>query len=168
MVIAFFTLLFGFMIYLITPVFIEQTGNIFAGIITFIKEISLSNGADFSTVQMQLSNIFNNTLETFGTVISNFSMKYGLTGEESYQMLSDTFEEGKSRDDVKEQLERENIFTRKYFYPLISDYECYKDLYDSTETPVAKNISNNVLTLPMYADLSLEDVNMICDLILKK
>jgi len=68
---AFFTLLFGFMLYLITPVFIEQTGNIFNGIITFVKEISLSNGANFTTLQMQLSNVFNNTLETFGTIVSN-------------------------------------------------------------------------------------------------
>ncbi len=75
---------------------------------------------------------------------------------------------GKSRDDVKKELEKENIYTRKYFYPLISDYECYRDNYDSNETPIAKRISNNVLTIPMYADLSLEDVDKICDIILKK
>lgn len=75
---------------------------------------------------------------------------------------------GKDRNEVMEKLAKENIFTRKYFYPLISDYECYRNLYDSTKTPVAKKISNSVLTLPMYADLSIEDVNRICDIILKR
>ena len=75
---------------------------------------------------------------------------------------------GKDRDEVMGKLAKENIFTRKYFYPLISDYECYRNIYDSLKTPVAKKISNNVLTLPMYADLSIEDVNRICDIILKR
>ena len=75
---------------------------------------------------------------------------------------------GKSRDEVMEELEKQNIFTRKYFYPLINDYECYRDEYNSDETPIAKKISDNVLTIPMYADLSLEDVDRICDIILKR
>ena len=75
---------------------------------------------------------------------------------------------GKNRDEVMEELKSENIFSRKYFYPLINDYECYKNEYDSKLTPIAKRISDNVLTIPMYADLSLEDVDRICDIILKK
>lgn len=75
---------------------------------------------------------------------------------------------GKSRDEVMEELLKENIYTRKYFYPLINDYDCYKDEYGSQNTPIAKKISDNVLTIPMYADLSLEDVNRICDIILRK
>lgn len=75
---------------------------------------------------------------------------------------------GKNRDEVMEELEKENIFSRKYFYPLINDYECYKKDYDSKLTPIAKRISDNVLTIPMYAGLSLKDVDRICDVILKK
>lgn len=75
---------------------------------------------------------------------------------------------GKSRDEVMKELEKENIYTRKYFYPLINDYECYKNEYDSKNTPIAKKISDNVLTIPMYADLSLDDVDEICNIILKK
>ena len=74
---------------------------------------------------------------------------------------------GQSRDEVMQRLENENIFTRKYFYPLTSDFDCYKDLYDSSQTPIAKKISASILTLPMYENLSLEDVNRICDIILK-
>lgn len=75
---------------------------------------------------------------------------------------------GKNRDLVAKQLEKENIFSRKYFYPLISDYDCYKDRFDSNLTPIAKRISNNVLTIPMYADLAIEDVDRICDIILSR
>ena len=75
---------------------------------------------------------------------------------------------GKNRDEVMDELRKENIYTRKYFYPLINDYDCYKDKYSSKDTPIAKNISDNVLTIPMYANLSIEDVDRICDIILRK
>ncbi len=75
---------------------------------------------------------------------------------------------GKNRDEIYDELAEHKIFARKYFYPLISDYECYRDKYNSAETPVAKWVSDNVLTLPMYADLDLEDVDRICDIILGK
>ena len=74
-------------------------------------------------------------------------------------------EYGMSRDELYKLLEDNNIYSRKYFYPLISDYDCYKNDYDSNDTPIAKDISNRVLTLPMYADLSLENVDRICKII---
>ena len=55
-----------------------------------------------------------------------------------------------------------DIHSRKYFYPLVSDYECYEGRFDSSQTPVAKRAADEVLTLPMYADLALEDVDWIC------
>ncbi|MCI7086174.1 DegT/DnrJ/EryC1/StrS family aminotransferase [bacterium] len=73
---------------------------------------------------------------------------------------------GKSRDDVAQQLETEGIFARKYFYPLTTDFDCYRDKFNSEDTPVALNISKNVLTLPLYADLPLETVDKICGIIL--
>lgn len=75
---------------------------------------------------------------------------------------------GKSRDEIMEELGKNNIFPRKYFYPLINDFECYSDQYDSTKTPIAKYVADNILTLPLYADLSLEEVNMICDIIINR
>jgi dTDP-4-amino-4,6-dideoxygalactose transaminase len=73
----------------------------------------------------------------------------------------------KSRDDVYEELTRHQIIARKYFYPLITDFDCYKNQYDSNLTPIAKKIAAQVLTLPLYADLSLEDVDRICEIIKK-
>ncbi|WIV12034.1 DegT/DnrJ/EryC1/StrS family aminotransferase [Proteiniborus sp. MB09-C3] len=71
------------------------------------------------------------------------------------------------RDEVFERLKTQNIYARKYFYPLVSDFECYKGRFNITETPVAKHISDSIICLPLYADLALEDVDRICDIILK-
>lgn len=70
---------------------------------------------------------------------------------------------GVSRDVIYDELKKENIFARKYFYPLINDAKCYSSVYSSKETPVAKKISDSILTLPIYADLATEDVTRICD-----
>ena len=70
-----------------------------------------------------------------------------------------------TRDQVYEKLKEYDIFARKYFYPTINTYSCYKDRFDSTATPVAQHIAQRVLTLPLYADLSLEDVDRICAII---
>ena len=71
-----------------------------------------------------------------------------------------------NRDQVYEHLKKNDIFSRKYFYPLINSLECYRDQYDDNQTPVAKYIANRVLTLPLYEDLMIEDVDRICELIL--
>jgi len=71
---------------------------------------------------------------------------------------------GKSRDEVHEKFKRYNIFTRKYFYPLCSDYACYKQLPSSSQNnlQVANKIIHEVLCLPLYGDLQLDDINKIC------
>jgi dTDP-4-amino-4,6-dideoxygalactose transaminase len=71
-----------------------------------------------------------------------------------------------TRDEVFEKLKTENIYARKYFYPLTNSFSCYKDRFDDNDTPVAKYIAERILTLPLYADLTLEDVDRICDIIL--
>lgn len=71
-----------------------------------------------------------------------------------------------TRDEVFESLKKKNIIARKYFYPLTNYFECYKDRFTAEETPVAKYISERILTLPLYADLSLEDIDRICDIII--
>ena len=75
----------------------------------------------------------------------------------------------KTRDQVFDDLKENNIVARKYFYPLINEMECYKGFStaDSSKTPIAKHIADRVLTLPLYADLSLEDVDRICEIILE-
>lgn len=73
---------------------------------------------------------------------------------------------GATRDDVFDALDAVGVGARKYFYPLVSDFACYRSVYTSDRTPVAKKAAAQVLTLPMYADLALADVDRICDAVL--
>lgn len=75
---------------------------------------------------------------------------------------------GADRDLIAEKLAEQNIFARKYFYPLTSDFECCAGLGIKADVPVAKYISDNVLTLPCYSDLECKDVHRICDIILEQ
>ena len=73
------------------------------------------------------------------------------------------------RDMAAGKLAEQGIIARKYFYPLTNGFACYAGLPTAGEekTPVARHIAQRVLTLPLYADLSVEDVDRICDIILK-
>lgn len=73
---------------------------------------------------------------------------------------------GASRNEVMKELERHGIGARKYFYPLTNTFDCFHGKYDVNLTPVALHISKRVLTLPLYADLSFEDVDRICEIVL--
>lgn len=70
-----------------------------------------------------------------------------------------------SRDAAFELLKKHQINARKYFYPLVTDFDCYKDQYDSRETPIAKYVAEHILTLPLYSDLLIDDVDKICDIL---
>lgn len=74
-----------------------------------------------------------------------------------------------TRDQVYGKLAEQDVIARKYFYPLTNDFECYREHPNAgaEKTPVAKYIAERVLTLPLYADLPLEDVDRICEIILK-
>ena len=69
---------------------------------------------------------------------------------------------GKNRNEVFEKLQGYNIFTRKYFFPLVTDFECYREQYKEVPLPNSKYISDRVLTLPLYGDLLLEEIDYIC------
>lgn len=73
---------------------------------------------------------------------------------------------GATRNEVFEMLAEHGIGARKYFYPLTNTFDCFHGAYDVNQTPMALHISKRVLTLPLYADLSIEDVDRICDVIL--
>ncbi|MFQ9386204.1 MAG: DegT/DnrJ/EryC1/StrS family aminotransferase [Coprococcus phoceensis] len=74
---------------------------------------------------------------------------------------------GVSRNEVYEALKAEEIYARKYFYPLTSAFDCFQGKYDVEDTPIALYISKRILTLPLYADLKMEDVERICNIIVK-
>lgn len=83
-----------------------------------------------------------------------------------FSILFDGFR--KSRDDVYEVLKSHKIGARKYFYPLTFKFNCYKNMFCNVNVPIAEYVADNILTLPLYADLEIEDVDRICDIILMR
>lgn len=74
---------------------------------------------------------------------------------------------GTDRNGLFALLKANNIVARKYFYPLITSFDCYRDFFPVVDVAVAEGIAEKVMTLPLYADLSLEIVDRICDIIVK-
>ncbi len=72
---------------------------------------------------------------------------------------------GSTRAEVFDALAEQGIGARKYFYPLTNTFSAFHGKYNVMETPVALHVSKRVLTLPMYADLAIEDVDRICEII---
>ena len=71
-----------------------------------------------------------------------------------------------NRNEIYDLLASHHVFARKYFYPLITDFDCYKEQFADVQLPHAKKAADSVLTLPLYAELPLEQVDRICDIIL--
>lgn len=80
----------------------------------------------------------------------------------------DEIEFGRSRDWVHEEFKESNVFTRKYFYPLCSDFEWYKNIYSAQpeNLPQAQKSVKNVLSMPYYGELQLKSVEKICAILM--
>lgn len=74
---------------------------------------------------------------------------------------------GADRNMVAERLAADHIYARKYFYPLTTAFDAFQGQYDPRKTPVALRISENVLTLPLYAELPLTEAERIARLVLE-
>lgn len=72
---------------------------------------------------------------------------------------------GMSRDELYEKMRANNVLGRRYFYPLITDFDPYKDIPSANPAnlPVANKIANQVICLPMHHALSDEDVKRVID-----
>ena len=71
-----------------------------------------------------------------------------------------------NRNQIQNKLAEKDIFARKYFYPITNEAACYQGIYTDADVPVARHAADCVLTLPMYADLTVQEVDRICDVIL--
>jgi dTDP-4-amino-4,6-dideoxygalactose transaminase len=73
-----------------------------------------------------------------------------------------------SRDDLYQKFKDQSIFSRRYFYPLISDFPMYRDMPSAhrDNIPVARGVANKVLCLPIYPDLNFSEQQRVVDVIL--
>ena len=85
----------------------------------------------------------------------------GLTPNYAYfPVVFDGF--GADRNQIYDALAANDIYPRKYFYPLTNAFQCYEGRFSPEDTPVASYMAERVLTLPLYAGLSVRDVDRIC------
>ena len=116
----------------------------------------------------KLTNLYRDILKKVNGITLMHEIQ-GLTYNYAYfPVLISEKEFGCSRDDLYERLKEKNIYTRRYFYPLISDLPTYKTLIsaDISNLAVAKSISLQILCLPIYPDLGTDDIEFICSKII--
>lgn len=82
-----------------------------------------------------------------------------------FPILIDEFEFSLNRDQVYEEMKKYNVFTRKYFYPICTQYKYYP-CKDADNFPNAEKIANEILCLPIYGELMEEDILKICEILL--
>ena len=78
-----------------------------------------------------------------------------------YYPIKITDEYRMTRDELYNLLRANNIFTRKYFYPLTADQVCFKNKYKYNAIEIARKLASQVLVLPIYEELKDEDLNRI-------
>jgi len=84
-----------------------------------------------------------------------------------FPIFVNEIEYGMNRDALYEKMKQNNIFGRRYFYPLISEFSMYKGLESSSHKnlPVAHKMANEVICLPIYSELSNNIIEAITSLI---
>jgi dTDP-4-amino-4,6-dideoxygalactose transaminase len=99
--------------------------------------------------------------------VKPFTIPDAVRNSYQYFMIRIGPEFGLSRDELHLELKKYNVITRKYFYPLCSDYNCYRQLpsSDPENLPVAHRVVKEVLCLPLYGNLTLQDAARTCEII---
>lgn len=73
-----------------------------------------------------------------------------------------------SRDELYLRLKEQNIYSRKYFYPLTCDQACFQNQYREASLPTARKLADRVLVLPFYEEIGMEEIEFICHLLEKE
>lgn len=98
-------------------------------------------------------------------------LRYGKDVTPNYAYFPIVIDEsvlGKTRDEVYNHLKEQGIHARKYFYPLTSDQACFRNKYKNVPLETARYLADRVLTLPLYAELPLNEVEKIVRVALYK
>lgn len=93
------------------------------------------------------------------------SKAYGATDNYAYFPILVEEEYGMSRDELYDCLKENEIYSRKYFYPITSDAACFRNKYKKENLKTARQISKRILTLPLYEDIKMEQIDRIVSVI---
>lgn len=130
--------------------------------------IQLKHHAENIAKRKQIANMYCNGLKNLPEIdllnhpqeLSNYNNSYFpiFVKENNYNI---------SRDGLYKYLKEHDIFGRRYFYPLISDFPMYKGLDSANPSNLvhAKKLSEQVICLPIYPALATEDIKQILRII---
>ncbi|MEA3499580.1 MAG: DegT/DnrJ/EryC1/StrS family aminotransferase [Candidatus Marinimicrobia bacterium] len=116
-----------------------------------------------------IANSYRNKLNKINGISCLQDIENVLHNYSHFPIFVDKNRYGMSRDDLYEKLKENNIYGRRYFYPLISNFSTYKGL-DSAHPdnlPIANKIADQVICLPIYPDLDSESIKKIINIIIK-
>jgi dTDP-4-amino-4,6-dideoxygalactose transaminase len=154
--------------------FVDETTVIEPGINAKMNEIQAAFGIlqlkkvdEYIRKRKQIASVYRNGLSKIGGIkipAENDKITYPYT---YFPILIDEHNFGETRDELYYRLMRGQIYGRRYFYPLISQFPTYRGLTSAKpeNLPVATSIANQVICLPIYPSLDIEDVNYIIRLI---
>lgn len=77
------------------------------------------------------------------------------------------FSSQEHRNKVYTKLKNNNIYARKYFYPITADQQCFLGKYAKVDLKNAREVSERILTLPLYSDLEEDEIDRICEIVCK-
>ncbi|MBO5388790.1 MAG: DegT/DnrJ/EryC1/StrS family aminotransferase [Lachnospiraceae bacterium] len=120
---------------------------------------------NFKARQIKAEYYINKLSELKNIVLPNFTAP-GDT-EYNYAYFPIRFTQVEKRDQVFDALRSENIFSRKYFYPLTSDAACFKNKYRNLPLDNARLVADSILVLPLYPEINDSDIDRIVDVIKK-
>lgn len=102
--------------------------------------------------------------------VNNMSLPYFCKNDITYNYgyFPVRFFSKELRDQVYNKLREVGILSRKYFYPLTSDAACFKNKYKTISLETARYVSDRILVLPLYPELSKENVDVICNIVMEQ
>lgn len=120
-------------------------------------------------IRKRLREQYRNILSGISGVFIQDAASNVIQSEQYYLIRIDQNEFGRHRDEIKAELERYNIFCRKYFYPLCTDYDTYRNLpiITTKSMPYAETAKNQVLCLPFHSGVNNDHLDIIADVFYK-
>ncbi len=115
----------------------------------------------------EISNLYRQLLKDIPGIQFNQDLEEVIHNYPYFVIRIEQKEYGLSRDELYEKLQEYNVFSRKYFYPLCSNFPCYHHLPTAAKSrlPIANKIADMVLALPLYGRLLPAEVEKICEII---
>jgi dTDP-4-amino-4,6-dideoxygalactose transaminase len=131
--------------------------------------IQLKYVNDYIAKRKKITETYRNYLKNIPGIRSLNDIDNVLHSYTYFPILVNAKEYGKTRDELYEKLKKHNIFVRRYFYPLISQFPTYRGLLSARakNLPVAIKVTERILCLPLYPDLPLNDVLNLINIIKK-